>query len=75
MRIYMFRSDGKRELGAFAGDSEGSRLPNEFGPWRITGVIGPSKAPPFKLSRAVIEQAISDTGFQLWRSRAKAGAS
>jgi hypothetical protein len=43
MRIFMFKSDGKGELCAFAGDAEGSKLPQQHGPWHATGVIRPDK--------------------------------
>jgi hypothetical protein len=69
MQIYMFRSDTKRELRAFAGDLAGSRLPEKFAPWHATGVIKPDRAPPHKLPRDEIERAINDQGFQLWRMK------
>ena len=38
MRIFMFKSDAKgSELCAFAGDAEGSKLPQQHGPWHATG--------------------------------------
>ena len=74
MRIYIFKSDKKQELCAFAGDIAGSKLPEQFRPWRATGVIGPDKDPPYKLSRDEIERAIGDNGFQLWRVKPKATA-
>jgi hypothetical protein len=51
MRIYIFKSETKRELRAFAGDLTGSKLPQNHGPWTATGVIGPDKAPPYNFSR------------------------
>ena len=72
MRIYIFKSETKRELRAFAGDLTGSKLPQNHGPWTATGVIGPDKAPPHNLSRRAIEEAIEAEGFQLWRLRKKA---
>jgi hypothetical protein len=36
MRIYIFKSDGKRELRAFAGDIAGSKLPEQFRPWHLS---------------------------------------
>jgi hypothetical protein len=56
MRIYIFKSETRGGLRAFAG-----------GPWTATGAIGPDNAPPHNFSRAAIEQAIDTEGFQLWR--------
>ncbi len=69
MRIYMFRSEGRKELRAFAGDPRGSRLPANHGPWTRTGTIDANKAPPHNFPRAAIEKAIQTTGFQLWRMK------
>jgi len=70
MRLYVFKSELQKGLRAFADDLAGSKLPPQFRPWRATGVIGPGKDPPHQLSRNVIEKAIADHGFQLWRKRA-----
>jgi hypothetical protein len=67
MHIFMFKSGTKSELRAFAGDSSGSKLPAQHGPWLATGVIRPDRAPPHNLSRRAIEKAINGQGFQLWR--------
>jgi hypothetical protein len=67
MQIYIFKSDAKAGLQAFAADVGGSKLPDQLGPWSAVGVIGPEKDPPHKLPRAQIEQALDDQGFQLWR--------
>ena len=40
MRIYIFKSETRRQLHAFAGDPMGSKLPPRHGPWTVTGVIG-----------------------------------
>ncbi len=72
MRIYIFKSESRRDLRAFAGDPTGSKLPRKHGPWTATGIVRPGKAPPHKLSREAIEQAIGAEGFQLWRLREKA---
>jgi hypothetical protein len=71
MNIYIFKSEAKSELRAFAGDAEGSRLPDQFRPWHAVGVIRPDRAPPHNLPRAAIEKAIEDAGFQLWRVKPK----
>jgi hypothetical protein len=70
MRIYMFKSEADGGLRAFAGDPAGSKLPQQHGPWHAVGVIREEKDPPHRLSRATIEKAIDDTGFQLWRMKA-----
>ena len=72
MCIYIFKSETKKELHAFAGDTIGSKLPENHGPWTVTGVIGPDKAPPHKFSRNAIEESIEAEGFQLWRLSKKA---
>ena len=74
MRIYIFKSETTRELRAFAGDLAGSKLPENHGPWSITGVITEDKVPPHNLSRGTIERAIADDGFQLWRLSKKVDA-
>ena len=74
MRIYIFKSETRSGLRAFAGDLSGRKLPNNHGPWTATGVIGPNNAPPHNLSRDAIEEAINAEGFQLWRLQEKAEA-
>ena len=67
MRIFVFKSEASPHLRAFGGDLAGSQLPKQFGPWRATGAIAPDRSPPHNLSRDVIEAAIKEQGFQLWR--------
>jgi hypothetical protein len=67
MRIFIFKSDASPDLRAFGADLVGSQLPNQFSPWHAIGAIAPDQDPPYKLSRDVIETAIKDSGFQLWR--------
>ena len=67
MRIYIFKSETRKDLRAFAADLAGSKLPQHHGPWTATGAIGPGNAPPHKFSRNAIEEAINAEGFQLWR--------
>jgi hypothetical protein len=38
MCIYIFKSETRKELRAFAGDPGGSKLPSQHGPWTVTGV-------------------------------------
>jgi len=74
MRIYIFKSETRKELRAFAGDSAGSKLPQQHGPWTAIGVVRAEADPPYNFSRGMIEQAIHGEGFQLWRLSAKATA-
>jgi hypothetical protein len=74
MPIYIFKSETTEGLRAFAGDPAGSKLPGNHGPWSATGVVAEKSAPPHKLSRELIERAIADRGFQLWRLSKKAQA-
>jgi len=74
MNIYVFKSETKSELRAFAGDVQGSKLPDQFRPWHAVGVISDGKALPHKFSRADIENAIEEHGFQLWRFKPKEAA-
>jgi hypothetical protein len=67
MRIYIFKSETRKELRAFAADLKGTKLPPQHGPWTATGAIGPESAPPYNFSRNAIEEAIDAEGFQLWR--------
>jgi hypothetical protein len=69
MLLYMFVSQTRPELHAFADDASGSKLPEKFGPWTGTGVVRPDRAPPHRFSRATIEEALADHGFQLWRTK------
>ena len=71
MNIYVFKSETKSDLRAFAGDVQGSKLPGQFRPWHAVGVVGDGKALPHKFSRATIEDAIESQGFQLWRFKPK----
>lgn len=69
MRIYMFTSQARTDLHAFAGDEAGSKLPPRFAPWGLTGALKSNQALPHKISRPVIERAIANEGYQLWRMR------
>lgn len=69
MRFYMFQSETRKDLRAFAGDRSGTKLPERHGPWKVTGEVGVGRAPPHQLSRPTIEKAIGAEGFQLWRLR------
>jgi hypothetical protein len=74
MRIYIFKSETRKDLRALAGDLAGSRLPQNHGPWTATGAIGPDSAPPYNFSRDAIQEAIDAEGFQLWRLSKKTQA-
>jgi hypothetical protein len=67
MRIYVFKSASTERLRAFAGDPDVNKLPSQHGPWVITGAIAPGAAPPHNFERKAIENAITASGFQLWR--------
>jgi hypothetical protein len=67
MRLFIFKSEASPDLRAFGDDLVGSRLPVQFKPWRAIGAVAPDREPPHKLSRDVIEAAINDRGYQLWR--------
>jgi len=67
MQIYMFTSEASPTLNAFAGDPDGSKLPESHGPWGASGSIRSDQHPPHRFSRAKIEEAIKLIGFQLWR--------
>jgi hypothetical protein len=67
----MFTSQSRADLHAFAGDEAGTKLPEKFGPWGLTGTVPSRSAPPHKFSRLAIEQAIGKEGYQLWRMKPK----
>jgi hypothetical protein len=69
MQIYMFVSEATSNLHAFAGDSTGSKLPQNHGPWEAEGSLRSDQHPPHRFSRARIEEAIKLAGFQLWRMK------
>ena len=71
MRIFIFKSDARPDLRAFGGDLAGSQLPKQFSPWHAIGAVAPERDPPYELSRDVIEAAIKEQGFQLWRMTKK----
>ena len=68
MRIFIFKS-GTSSLRAFAGDSSGSKLPSQHGPWIAVGVVAEGRNPPHGFPRRAIEAAIGKSGFQLWRMK------
>ncbi len=74
MRIYIFKSEARTGLHAFAEDPGGSRLPKQHGPWTATGIVAANSDPPHRISRATVEKAIADEGFQLWRLSKAANA-
>jgi hypothetical protein len=67
MRLFIFKSDADPSLGAFCGELAGLQLPSKFAPWRAVGAVAPGGDPPHRLSRDVIETAINERGFQLFR--------
>ena len=75
MRFYIFKSETRPGLCAFAADQRGSALPKNHGPWTATGIVGSASAPPHAISRDTIEKAIETHGFQMWRLAKKVEAS
>ena len=71
MRIFIFKSEARTDLRAFGGDLAGLQLPDKFKPWRAVGTIAPNQEFPYKLSRADVEMAIREQGFQLFRLKEK----
>lgn len=67
MRIFVFRSETRDNLRAFAGDMVGTRLPAKFGPWRLTNTVPRGGSLPHDVSRSNVERAIMREGFQLFR--------
>lgn len=67
MRMYIFKSETRESLRAFAADQRGSALPENHGPWTAIGIVGSDSAPPHGISRKVVEDAIAAHGFQMWR--------
>jgi hypothetical protein len=72
VRIFIFKSETRPDLQAFAGDEAGRKLPEHHGPWTATAVIGTTGALPHNISRNAVEGAIGMHGFQLWRKTKKA---
>jgi hypothetical protein len=71
MRLIIFKSQSNNELRAFSNDPGGRPLPSQFAPWHAIGVVAADKDPPHKMNRGVIEQAITEKGFQLFRFKLK----
>ena len=69
MKIYTFASEAPSRLFAFTGDASGALLPEQHGPWKSVGDIGPREAIPHRLDRDHIEQAIGNHGYQMWRMK------
>ena len=74
MRFFIFKSQPRSELRAFAADPAGEQLPSKFAPWHAVGVVRADKDPPHNFSRQTIEQAITKEGFQLFRTKIKKAA-
>jgi hypothetical protein len=70
MRIFVFKSESRPNLSAFAGDSVGARLPEKFGPWRLMNTAPRGGALPHNVFRPPVEKAIMLEGFQLFRVKA-----
>jgi len=71
MRIFIFKSEARTDLRAFGGDPARLQLPDKFRPWRVVGAIAPNQDFRHKISRADVEMAIREQGFQLFRLKEK----
>lgn len=69
MKMFIFQSETKAGLNAFAGEADGNALPPKFAPWTATGEVAAVQALPNGLPRDVVEREIRSSGFQLWRLR------
>lgn len=67
--IYVFESESREGLFAFAGEPSGSRLPERHGPWRAQDEADGKPAALSRGDRSAVEKAVKDVGFQLWRKR------
>jgi hypothetical protein len=72
VRIFIFKSETRPDLQAFAGDEAGRKPPEHHGPWTATAVVGATGTLPHRISRNTVEEAIGTHGFQLWRKTKKA---
>jgi hypothetical protein len=70
MRVFIFKSQTRQNLCAFAGDMAGSRLPEKYGPWRLINTAPRGGALPYDVPRPAIERAITLEGFQMFRMKA-----
>jgi hypothetical protein len=75
MRIFVFKSETRSNLCAFAGDMVGARLPEKFGPWRLTNTVPRGGALPHDVFRPPVEKAIMFEGFQMFRIKENEPAS
>jgi hypothetical protein len=69
MVIFTFASSKKPRPFAFAADQSSRHLPDRHGPWKLTGRVNSDAAIPHDLDRAMVKDALGETGFQLWRLR------
>lgn len=67
--IHTFTSSNGSGLSAFAGDADGTRLPERHGPWRRTGSTRYNQPLPHNIDRSMVESAIEEHGFQMWRAK------
>jgi hypothetical protein len=70
LRIFVFASESRPGLHAFAGDKTGSRVPAKVGPWRLLFGSATGARLPHGISRPTVETAIRTQGFQMWRLKA-----
>lgn len=73
MRLFMFKSENKRGLRAFAADPGGEKLPTRHGQWTVVGVVRKDSEPSYSMKRKFIEKSISDQDFQLYKLKRAEG--
>lgn len=71
--IHSFTSANGSGLCAFAGDAEGTRLPARHGPWRHVGSVRRHQSLPHGIDRSLVESAIEEHGFQMYRTKTTIG--
>lgn len=72
--LFMYSSRKSKGVFCFSPDARGNGLPPSLAPWEAFGVLRPDQSPPHGLSRKAIESGIREHGYQLWREKAKPGA-
>lgn len=64
MELFVFESETREGLCAFAAEKAGARLPERHGPWKAVAGQAPRLS---KANQAAVERAVESEGFQLWR--------
>ena len=63
---YVFQSASALDLRGITGDSEGTMLPAEYGPWTLQRQIAPDEPWTEDVDLSVVEFGIQENGFYLW---------